>query len=280
MKPSKIIVHCLIKNEERFVWYSINSVLPFVDKLIVWDTGSTDNTVKIIETIKSKKIDFKKLNSISAKEFPKIRQKMLDQTPAEYDWIMILDGDEIWPQASIKKATDFCHQNPQYESIVVRTNNLVGDIYHRLPDSAGKYNLAGHTGHLNIRFMNRKNIKGLKACGEHGVQGYFDQDNVLIQNRNQKKIKFLNISYHHATHLLRTGSSQNNINVPKRAFKYKYSIGLSIPKEKIPQIFFKNHPSIVPDVTAKALFYFWLISIFQIPIKLFKKIFTPKKDGY
>lgn len=280
MKPSKIIVHCLVKNEECFVWYSINSVLPFVDKLIIWDTGSTDNTIEIIEAIKSKKIDFKKLNSISAEEFPKIRQKMIDQTPAEYTWIMVLDGDEIWPQTSIKKATDFCRKNPQYESVVVRTDNLVGDIYHRLPDSAGKYNLAGHKGHLSIRFMNRKNIKGLKAQGEHGVQGYFDKDNILIQDRDQKKIKFLNISYHHATHLLRTSSSQNNKNVPKRAFKYKYSIGLPIPKEKIPQIFFQTHPQIVPSVTEKAPISFWIRSFFSLPLKIINRIVNFNKIGY
>jgi glycosyltransferase involved in cell wall biosynthesis len=280
MKTPKIIVHCLVKNEERFVWYSINSVLSFVDKLIIWDTGSTDNTIKIIETIKSKKIDFKKLNSISAEEFPKIRQKMLDQTPAEYNWIMILDGDEIWPQASIKKITNFCRQNPQYESVFVRTNNLVGDIYHRLPDSAGKYNIAGHKGHLSIRFMNRKNIKGLKACGEHGVQGYFDQDNVLIQNRDQSKIKFLNIFYHHATHLLRTSSSQNNQNVPKRSFKYKYSVGLPIPKNKIPKAFFQTHPQIVPDVTAKAPISFWIKSFFSLPLKLINRVINLGKIGY
>lgn len=280
MMTSKIIVHCLVKNEERFIWYSINSVLPFVDKIMVWDTGSTDNTLKIIETIKSKKIDFKRLNSISATEFPKIRQKMLDQTPKDYDWIMILDGDEIWPEESIKKAVKFCHKNSQYESIVVRTNNLVGDIYHRLPESAGKYNLAGHTGHLSIRFMNRKNIEGLKAQGEHGVQGYFDKNNILVQQRDQSKIKFLNIYYHHATHLLRTSSSQNNQNVPKRSFKYKYSIGLPIPKKQIPKIFFKPHPKIVPKVTDRAPISFWIKSFLSLPFKVINKIINHNKVGY
>ncbi|MBU1256082.1 hypothetical protein KKA49_00135 [Patescibacteria group bacterium] len=56
MTRIKIIVHCLVKNEERFIWYAIKSVLPFVDKIMVWDTGSTDKTIQIIKSIKSKKI--------------------------------------------------------------------------------------------------------------------------------------------------------------------------------------------------------------------------------
>ena len=55
-KKQFIWANCLIKNEERWVWYALQSVLPYVDKILVWDTGSTDNTVEIIKTIKSNKI--------------------------------------------------------------------------------------------------------------------------------------------------------------------------------------------------------------------------------
>ena len=58
---NKIIVHCLVANEERFVWYALQSVLPYVDQVMVWDTGSTDKTVEIIKAIKSPKIIFKEL---------------------------------------------------------------------------------------------------------------------------------------------------------------------------------------------------------------------------
>jgi len=277
---SKIIAHCLIRNEECFVWYSINSVLPYIDKIMVWDTGSTDNTVKIIKSIKSSKILFRQKGPVSSKEFPQIRQQMLSQTSENYPWIMILDGDEVWPKSSIKKAARFCRQNPQCESIVVRTNNLVGDIYHRLPELAGKYTLAGRRGHLSIRFMNRQAISGLKAKGEHGIQGYYDKNNILIQNRNPQKIKFLDIYYHHATHLRRTGNIQDNKKVPKRSFKYKFSLGTKISNNQIPKIFFRTHPRIVPKVSAQAPFSFWILSFLFLPLKLLKRIFTPLHHGY
>ena len=46
-----ITAHCLIKNEENFVWYAIKSVVDFVDKIIVFDTGSTDKTVELIKKL-------------------------------------------------------------------------------------------------------------------------------------------------------------------------------------------------------------------------------------
>lgn len=280
MKSPKIIAHCLVKNEERFIWYAINSVLPYVDKIMVWDTGSTDKTVKIIKSIKSKKVHFKQLKSITSAQFPHIRQQMLDQTPKNYTWIMVLDGDEIWPEISIKKATDFCRTHPQYESVVVRTNNLVGDIYHRLPQSAGHYHIAGHKGHLNLRFMNTKVIPGLNVQKPHGQQGYYDNSNALIQNRDPKKIKFLDVYYHHATHLIRSHSRHQDKQVIKRAFKFKYELGQAIPKTQMPKIFFSKHPSIVPKVTAQASLKFWLLASIFTPIKRLKRVLIPPATGY
>ena len=51
----KIWAHTLVKNEERFIWFSVMSVIVNVDKVLIWDTGSTDDTVKIIQKIKSHK---------------------------------------------------------------------------------------------------------------------------------------------------------------------------------------------------------------------------------
>ena len=104
LPKSKIIVHCLVKNEERFIWYALQSVLPYVDHVLVWDTGSTDKTLDIIRSIKSSKISLKTFKSVSATLHTKLRQQMLQATPKDkYDWLMILDGDEVWPEASIKK---------------------------------------------------------------------------------------------------------------------------------------------------------------------------------
>ena len=280
MSKPKIIVHCLVKNEERFVWYALKSVLPFVDKIMVWDTGSTDNTVKIIKSIDSKKISFKQVGNVDSNSFTSIRQQMLDQTPKGFTWLMILDGDEIWPKKSIKEIVQTIKKSSKIDSIVVRTHNLVGDIYHRLPEFVGQYKLAGKKGHLALRFINLKNIPNLCVKKPHGQQGYFDGQGRLIQDRDLKKIKFINTYYHHATHLLRSSSRTKDKQVPKRAQKLKYQLGKRIPSNQIPEIFFKSHPKIVPSVTQKVPLSFWIKSLTVTPFKIIKNLLLPTTSGY
>ncbi|MBT7706858.1 glycosyltransferase family 2 protein [archaeon] len=280
MNRPKIIVHCLVRNENRFIWYALKSVLPFVDKIMVWDTGSTDNTVQIIKSIKSKKVLLKEVGNVNKNTFTTIRGQMLEQTPKGYTWLMILDGDEVWSKKSIEKVTKFMRQNVTTESIVVRNYNLVGDIYHRLPESAGNYHLAGQKGHLTIRFMNLKTIPGLCVKKPHGQQGFFDSQGTLIQNRDPKNIKFINIYYHHATHLQRSLSRAADLQVIKRAQKLKTEFGQKISSKQIPQVFFRSHPDIVPSVTQRAPVSFWLKSIIITPLKIVKRWLFSPKSGY
>lgn len=278
MNQSKIIVHCLVKNEDRFIWYAIKSVLPFVDHIMVWDTGSTDKTVSIVKQINSPKISFKEMGDVNAETFTKVRNQMLAETPSSYDWLMILDGDEVWGEYAIKTVTDYARNNPKAESLVVRTRNLVGDIYHQLPESSGKYHLAGQVGHLNLRFINLKEINGLHIEKPHGQQGYYDGEGNLIQNRDQSKVHFIDVAYHHATHLQR--STKGDSNVIKRPQKFKLELGKKVDNKNIPEIFFASKPKIVPDVTMSASIFFWILSaMYTLPRRLKRKLF-PSPDGY
>ncbi|MFZ2201988.1 MAG: hypothetical protein WAV56_01185, partial [Microgenomates group bacterium] len=154
-------------------------------------------------------------------------------------------------------------------------------VYHRLPDSAGRYHLAGRTGHLALRFMNIKQIDGLHVSRPHGTQGFFDGQEKLIQDRDPSKIKFVDLTYHHATHLLRSTDRVGDLQVPKRKQKLKYELGEIIPKEEIPTIFFtKDRPGIIPDVTQPAPLSFWLKAILFTPLRRLKRIIIKSPSGY
>ena len=83
----KVTVHTLIKNEQRWIWYALLSVLDYVDEIIVWDTGSTDDTVSLVESIKSKKIKLKQIEVKTPEAHTAARQQMLENTDS--DWAMI-----------------------------------------------------------------------------------------------------------------------------------------------------------------------------------------------
>jgi hypothetical protein len=277
MRKNKIIVHCLVKNEENYIWYALQSVLPYVDKIMVWDTGSEDKTIEIIRSINSSKLDFVERGSVDLNSFTKVRNEMLEATDKKkYDWLMILDGDEIWPSDSLKKVIAYLKSHEDSEAVFVRTLNSVGDIYHALPESAGQYIFKDKKGHLALRFFNLKTITGLHVDLPHGQEGYYAKDNCPIQSL--PKVNFVDTFYIHTTHLQR--SSKDNFTL-KRGFKRKYEIGRRIDKKDLPKIFFEERPENVPCVNNKMNTLTLLRCLIETPPKLIKRlIYKSNKSGY
>lgn len=277
----KVWAHVLVKNEARFVWYSVQSVLPFVDKVLIYDTGSTDGTIKILDTIvhTNEKVIFKKINPEHFDE-QRVRQQMLDETQAE--WFVVVDGDEIWWNDSIKKVVETIkHDRHHYESIVVSTVNPVGDIYHYQEKQAGNYTFFGKTGHYAIRAINMA-TPGLHSSGEHGVWGWVDESNEMIQNHDQSKILFLeDVQYLHTTYLERTSSRKFDKNVFKRAFKLKAEVGIPFPPDYFyPESFFYPRPHLVESVWQNMETRFYIKSLILTPLRKLKRRIMPRKVGY
>ena len=276
-----IWAHTLVKNEENFVWFSVMSVIEHVDKILVYDTGSTDKTVEIVKEIKKRypqKVVFREVGNVDINEFTKVRQQMLNETKS--DWFLIVDGDEIWWKNSITKLTNLIIKSgKKYESIVVPTHNLVGDIFHYQEERAGLYKLAGKKGHLALRAVKR-DIPGLKSDKPHGTWGWTDGVGRMIQDRNQKKIKFINASYLHASFLKRSNDGNEEL-VPKRKKKLKYEIGVKFPLDfYYPEVFFKPRPDIVPSPWIFMNNKDFLLSVVQTPARKLKRRLFRGGVGY
>lgn len=195
-----ITVHTLVKNEERWIKSALLSVLKQVDRLLVWDTGSTDSTVKIIQSISSPKIEFKECGSVDRQGLVKLRNEQIKETTT--NWFLILDGDEIWPENHlIQLIKAMQNARPKTIALVNRTRNCLGDIHHYLPQNKGEYRIGPWRGHLNIRAI--KNFPGLKVSGEYPNEAYIYQ-NKKIQDQPEK-LEFVDTWYWHTTHLKRTG---------------------------------------------------------------------------
>lgn len=276
-----ITAHCLVKNEARFVWYSVMSVIDHVDSVLLYDTGSTDGTQEIIREIqkadKDKKIVFKEYGEVTAQTFPAVRQEMLDQTKT--DCFIVVDGDEIWWESSILSLlSEIQKHGDGTESIVVPTINLVGDMYHYQEQAAGQYRFGKLKGHYNLRAVN-KNIPGLHSSGAHGVWGWVDKDEKMIQDR--EKVKFVDAPYLHATHLPRAMEKQGEDLVPKRSQKLKHEIGLEFSADfYYPEVLFRTRPEIVSSVWSKMSSSFKARSYLETPFRKLKRRVLPGKVGY
>lgn len=274
MKKKPLIwVNSLVKNEERWVWYAIQSVLSFVDRLIIWDTGSTDNTKQIIESIKSDKIIFKPIGPVNKKEFGNIRNQMLKETRA--DWVWILDGDEIWPQtSSIRLLKEIGNAFDNIQSFCVRPINFVGDIRYVHPETfAGQtpHGPKGLKGFFSTRIF-RRNIPGLHAAGDYGKESFYDNNNLTLRERINHVKYFPNIYYWHMDYLPRSSCWVKDKEVMMRAKKRKYELGILRPSWiKIPKVFNLPRPEIVSPPFYKMNRWEYLKASIQTPFKKIKR---------
>jgi hypothetical protein len=275
----KIWAHTVFKNEERWLWYSVTSIIDHVDKVLLWDTGSTDRSWEIATLLKKKygeKIDLRQYGEVTLETFPKLRQAMLDTTKC--DWFLVVDADEIWWEQSIKTLVSEIEKvYDKTESIIVSNYNLVGDIYHYFSEDAGKYRFGNLVGNYALRAIKR-NIRGLCSEGKHGVWGWSDGEK-QVQDRNT--FKFVDVSYLHTTFLPRGENRKFDLRVPKRARKLKYEIGEEFPKDfYYPEAFFKEKPDFIPSPWSPMSINYKLKAMIQTPLKKFRRRFKNEKVGY
>lgn len=82
-----IALTAIVKNESKSITRLLESVRPYVDMMLVLDTGSTDNTVELARQAGAQVFFFEWCNDFSA-----ARNAILEQSPA--DWNLVLDADE------------------------------------------------------------------------------------------------------------------------------------------------------------------------------------------
>lgn len=192
--------HMIVKNEERWIKFAILSVIDHLDQMLIWDTGSTDKTVDIIKSINSSKIAFKQKGVVDRKGLVNLRNQQISLTKTP--WILLVDGDEIWPKKNLKKLIAAAKKSkPDTLALVNRTRNCIKNIYHYLPESKGRYKIGPWQGHLNIRLI--KNSKSLKVVGEYPQEAYTFQAKPLQDQ--PVKLEFVDTWYLHTTHLKRSG---------------------------------------------------------------------------
>lgn len=276
-----IWTHTLVKNEERYVWFAVMSVINYVDKILLWDTGSTDSTFKILEEIKKQnpdKVVLEQVGDVDPNEFTEVRQRMMENTKG--DWVFIVDGDEVWWDGSMNTLIKTISKNT-IESVVTRYINLIGDIYHRQEEGAGMYKIDGVRGHLTPRMMSMK-VPGLHLEKPHGTQGFFDENGVLIQERDKKyRIHVEEPGYMHFTNLPRSSNRSEDLKVPKRGFKLKYELGTPLPLDfYYPEVFFRPRPNFVPSPWVKMDKFYRQKAAIQTPLKKVKRRILHGKVGY
>lgn len=113
---------CIIsKNEEKNIGRCIKSVLSIADEIVVVDTGSTDNTVKIAKSLGVKVLEHSWNN-----DFSEARNLSIDT--ATKDWILFLDCDEemtLTEGEKLKEIINSNENNEKFEALYLRLVNII-----------------------------------------------------------------------------------------------------------------------------------------------------------
>ncbi len=258
--------HMIVKNEDRFIWYAISSVLPYVDKLLIFDTGSDDQTVAIIKSFGDRKIYFQQIDRQDSAGITKLRNLQIKMTKTP--WIWIIDGDEVYPRKTIKSIVS--HINDcNIIGIIVNRYNLLGDIYHCQDESVGVYNQFGIKGHYALRLINKNRVSGLQVKGLYPQEFYADKWGISIKGEGKQKFVFVKERIFHAMYLQRSTKINQSKTLNRK--KMKIESGYKINISELPEVFFYPKPSFVPDVTQNVDFKYQLKAALITPIKKIKR---------
>lgn len=223
----------IVKNEDQWIWYAIKSILPYVHKFLICDTGSQDKTLDIINTINSSKIDLITTPTLDASQLISIRQRQLSQTKT--NWLWMIDGDEIYPQKTAKEILQSIKSTQKIEGIIVKRYDLLGDIYHYQPnETVGGYRLFGKTAHHSLRIV-RTTIAGLNITGTYPNEAFVDQHNTPLVDHPSQNFYFTKNRYLHTTYLSRSSIGKNLTTTLHRQ-KYKVELGAKLDQRHLPQV--------------------------------------------
>lgn len=137
MKPG-ITVHCRVRNEEYFARAALQSVLPLAEKILVYDTGSSDSTVLKILKIESDKIELVRKKASDPAGICEYRNEMIEKT--ETEWFMLVDGDEIYPPEAAERILQEMNSVPpnMHRIKISRRHFYDGFKFISPPDSLGR----------------------------------------------------------------------------------------------------------------------------------------------
>lgn len=121
-KIGPTIALCVIaKNEADMIAECLDSVRPFVDEMVVVDTGSTDETVAIAEAHGARVVHFEWINDFAA-----ARNFAIDSATA--DWILMLDADErLTPESGPFLSQAAARLPEHYFGFCVQIENRIGN---------------------------------------------------------------------------------------------------------------------------------------------------------
>ena len=158
------------------------------------------------------------------------------------------------------------------DGIVVHDKRSVGDIFHILPESYGRYKFQNRRGHLNLRLI--RNVSGFDIRGRYPNEAFVDAENRVLNDQDDR-VEILDVWYVHTSHLPRSTSHERILN---RQQKQKAELGINFDQKLFPEVFFLERPAFIPSPFTKRSFLYTLKAIAITPIRRMKQYIASYAD--
>ena len=124
-----LCLNMIVKNESKIITRLLESVLPIIDCYCICDTGSTDNTVELIQEFFTTKNITGKIVNEPFKNFAHNRNFALQSCVGMSDYVLFLDADMILKVNNFDKRTllkhDYFYILQGSESFYYQNNRIV-----------------------------------------------------------------------------------------------------------------------------------------------------------
>lgn len=190
MKKNSLALCMIVKNEEKFIKKTIDSVIDIVDEIIIVDTGSTDKTLEILSSYNNINL----YNHIWENDFSKSRNFALSKIKS--DWILFIDADEILDVNSKKNIIEF-----------INNTNLDGChflIYNYISEGSNNFSI-----HHGLRLF--KNNKGFYYKGK--IHEQISNDSIVNLKERFSKENIILHHYGYTSEVLEKKNKRNR-NIP------------------------------------------------------------------
>ena len=164
----KISACVIVKNEEKNIGQWLNNMRQIADEIIVVDTGSTDNTLNILENANITPYHFTWCNDFAAAKNYAIQQ-------ATGDWIAFLDADEYFDASSVQRfRTEMIryHANKKIGAIMCQLVNIDTDNRNKIIDTMIQVRIFRNS--KDIYYKNPVHEQLVTKPGKYIMQKCFD----------------------------------------------------------------------------------------------------------
>ena len=164
----KISACVIVKNEEKNIGQWLNNMRQIADEIIVVDTGSTDNTLNILENANITPYHFTWCNDFAAAKNYAIQQ-------ATGDWIAFLDADEYFDVSSVQRfRTEMIryHANKKIGAIMCQLVNIDTDNKNKIIDTMIQVRIFRNS--KDIYYKNPVHEQLVTKPGKYIMQKCFD----------------------------------------------------------------------------------------------------------